>query len=237
MEPGGSAEPPDTVLVPLDPPTSRRDELIARIRTTVERLTALRRRAPGWAVLMFSAPAMDPVADHLTGAGVAHGGVATVTREVPTPEGHRTETIRYLEIDDAGTTPEGRIGFVEDLDPSLQTSRRQAHPNGALDVVGAVICAPDPASVRARYTSYLGDPRGAGVVVVGPSALGRMLPGEHVPTGPAIVACRVLVDDLARTRKCLLATGVDARPTPAGDLLLPARSGTGAAIVLTDGAE
>jgi hypothetical protein len=95
------------------------------------------------------------------------------------------------------------------------------HPNGAVDLVEAGVCVAEAelAAVQARYESYLDQPArtdgparvfdldGAALTLVADADLGTLLPGEHAPALPVIVACAVMVHDLAVTRKLLLDNG------------------------------
>jgi hypothetical protein len=184
---------------------------------------------------MFSSPDVDSAADRLTAAGVGHGGVNTVGRPVETPNGVRTEPVRYLEIDGA---PEGRIGVVADLDPEFQHTRHLDHPNGAQDLVEAVLCVPDGqlSPVRERYERYLGRPISAEgpVTLMAKADLPDLLPGEEPPVLPALVACTVTVPDVARVRALLKESGLPVRETGRGEPFVPAESALGVALIFRE---
>lgn len=243
--------PADTHLVPLEAPPEVLPLLVERIGETSADLAACLNRFQGLHILMFSSPAIDEAAARLTAAGVRHGGVNTVRRAAP--EGARTpvETVRYLEIDAQepggrpGTAPEGRVGLAADLDPDIQGARLLDQPNGAADLVEAMLCVEDqdlPAAQH-RYEAYLGRPArqagparvfdldGAVLTLVPGSALATVLPGEHPPALPALVGCTVAVHDLALTRDLLLRNGLPVRETPSGDMFVPAEAALGAAVI------
>ncbi|MFF6887802.1 VOC family protein [Streptomyces sp. NPDC012421] len=224
--------PSDTRIVPLQAPPETLPLVMSRIEETSARLAGWRDRFEGLHILMFSSPDIAAAADRLTAAGVGHGGVNTVGRPVETPDGVRTEPIRYLEIDGA---PEGRVGVVADLDPEFRPARRLDHPNGAQDLVEAVLCVPEGQLplVRERYERYLGHP----VLPEGPvtllttAGLADLLPGEVPPALPALVASTVTVPDLARVRGLLAENGLPVRETPRGELFVPAEAALGAALI------
>ncbi|MBQ0854716.1 VOC family protein [Streptomyces sp. BH-SS-21] len=242
--------PADTHLVPLEAPAEVLSLLVERIGETSANLSACLDRFQGMHILMFSSPAIDAAAERLTAAGVRHGGVNTVRRAAP--EGaDSVETVRYLEIDgegpDArpGTVAEGRVGFVADLDPDVQGARRLNHPNGAVGLVEATLCAADAdlAAVRQRYETYLGRPArqegpahvfdldGAALRLVTFSGLATALPGERPPALPAFVACTVAVQDLALASDLLRRNGLPVHETPSGDMFVPAEAALGTAVV------
>jgi catechol 2,3-dioxygenase-like lactoylglutathione lyase family enzyme len=243
--------PADTHLVPLEASPEVLSLLLERIGETSANLAACLDRFQGIHILMFSSPAIDEAAERLTAAGVRHGGVNTVRRTAPEGAKVSVETVRYLEIDgegpDAkpGTVAEGRVGFVADLDPDVQGSRCLNHPNGAVELVEAMLCVADPelAAVRRRYETYLGrsarqegpahvfDLDGAALKLVTSSCLATALPGERPPALPALVGYTVVVRDLALTRDLLRRNGLPVRETPSGDIFVPAYAALGTAVV------
>ncbi|WP_437111691.1 hypothetical protein [Streptomyces sp. enrichment culture] len=218
-------------------------------------------RFEGLHILMFSSPAIDAAADRLARAGVRHGGVNTVGRAAPPGAAAPVETVRYVEFDGdgpgdepgadrAGRTGEGRLGVVADLDPDIQGARDLAHPNGALELVEAVLCVADGGLATAvrRYETYTGRTAarrgaartlhldGAAVTVVPASGLAEVLPGERPAALPALVGYTVAVRDLSRTRALLQRNGIPLRATPRGDVLVPAAAALGAAIAFRQAA-
>ncbi|MEU7607661.1 VOC family protein, partial [Streptomyces sp. NPDC041003] len=233
VKPGSTAGlPPDTQIVPLQVPVEKLPLVLSRIETTSAQLNEWRERFEGLHILMFSSPDIDGAADRLKAAGVGHGGVNTVGRPVETPHGVRTEPIRYLEIDG---TPEGRVGVVADLDPEFQHTRHLDHPNGAQDLVEAVLCVPDEQLplVRERYERYLGRPLSAEdpVTLLTRSDLPDLLPGEVPPALPALVACTFAVPDIGRVRALLAESGLPVRDTARGEPFVPADAALGAALI------
>ncbi|UJW28571.1 VOC family protein [Saccharothrix sp. AJ9571] len=238
----GDRIPADAKLVPLQAPPEVVPRLVERVTATSAGLAAHLARFEGLHILMFSSPDIDAAAARLSAAGIGHGGVNTVKRPVETEAGIVAETVRYLEIDDPA---EGRVGVVADLDPDIQGTRQSAHPNGAQDLVGAVLCVADGEleNTTARYGSYLDRPAspdgparvfgldGARLTIVPESGLAALLPGERPAARPALVACTVAVRDLDATGEFLRDNGIDPRRTPSGDLFVPAAEALGTAIV------
>ncbi|GGP96848.1 hypothetical protein GCM10010249_13960 [Streptomyces roseolilacinus] len=243
--------PAGTHLVPLEAPAEVLPVLVERIGETSANLVRCLDRFQGLHILMFSSPALDEAAARLTATGVRHGGVNTVRRPAPRGAGIPVETVRYLEIDGdepaagPGAVAEGRVGVVADLDPDVQGARRLDHPNGAVELVGAVLCVADPetTAVRQRYEAYLGrsarqegparvfDLDGAALTLVPDSRLAAFLPGERPRALPALVGYTVVVRDLAATCDLLRRNGLPARETPSGDVFVPADAALGTAVV------
>lgn len=243
--------PAGTRLVPLDAPAELLPRLVERISETSAGLAACLDRFQGLHILMFSSSDIDAAAARLTAAGVRHGGVNTVRRAAPPGAGTPVETVRYLEIDGdgsgagPGSVAEGRVGLVADLDPDVQGARHLDHPNGAVDLVEAVLCVADRelAAVQQRYETCLGRPArpegparvldldGAALTLVPDSGLAALLPGERPAALPALVGCTVAVRDLSLTRDLLRRNGLPLRETPSGDLFVPAEAALGTAVV------
>ncbi|MFD8012550.1 VOC family protein [Streptomyces sp. NPDC058955] len=236
VKPGNAAGlPPDARIVPLQAPPEKLPLLMSRIEETSAQVSGWCARFEGIHILMFSAPDVDGTAARLTAAGVGHGGVNTVGRPVETPDGIRTEPVRYLEIDG---TPEGRVGVVAELDSAFQHTRQLDHPNGAQDLVEAVLCVPDGELplVRERYERYLGRPISAvgPVTLVTKAELSDLLPGEEPPALPALVAGTVAVSDISRARALLAENGLPVRETGRGELFVPAEAAFGAALIFRE---
>lgn len=243
--------PPGTRPVPLEAPAEVLPVLVRRIGETSANLARCLDRFQGLHILMFSSPDIDEAAARLTAAGIRHGGVNTVRRAAPPGAEAPVETVRYLEIDGSGpgagpgAVAEGRVGVVADLDPATRDAGRLGHPNGAVGLVGATLCVADleMAAVRQRYETYLGrtarqegpvqvfDLDGADLTLVPDAHLADFLPGERPPALPALVACTVLVRDLAVTGDLLRRSGLPVRETPSGDIFVPAEAALGTAVV------
>ncbi|MFM9368467.1 VOC family protein [Streptomyces sp. Da 82-17] len=238
--------PRDTRTVPLQAPPEKLPVLQSRIEATSARLADWRGQFEGLHILMFSSPDIDGAADRLTAAGVGHGGVNTVGRPVETPDGQRTETVRYLEIghgeggEAAHEPPVGRIGVVADLDPDFQHLRHLDHPNGAQDLAEAVLCVADDQLpfVRERFERYLGRPvdidADAPLTLVRVTDLPDLLPGEQPPALPALIACTVTVPDTARVRALLEENGLPVRETGRGEPFVPAAAALGTALIFRE---
>ncbi|MGY6654813.1 VOC family protein [Amycolatopsis sp. TRM77291] len=248
VDPGGHV-PADARLVPLQAPPEVLPTLVERINATSANLADCLERFEGLHILMFSSSDIDVSAARLTTAGVRHGGVNTVRR----PAGTEVETVRYLEIDGVrpGVEAEGRIGVVADLDPRIQATRLADHPNGAVGLVDATLCTADADldAVQERYERYLGrvprkegvsrvfDLDGATLTLVPASGLSVLLPGEHAPALPALVACTVAVKDLAATKHLLRENEIPLLRTPSDDVFVPATAALGAAIAFRQAVE
>jgi catechol 2,3-dioxygenase-like lactoylglutathione lyase family enzyme len=242
VKPGEAGRvPAEATIVPLQAPPELLPTVVGQIESTSARLATYLDRFEGAHILMLSAPDVSAVAARLTAAHVRHSGVNTVQRPVQTPAGTRVESIHVLELDDADV-PEGRVGVVGDLDPDIQGTRVLDHPNGAVELVGATVCAADVDAVLARYETYLDRPagsdgvfdlNGATLAVLSPSDLDAILPGEQPAALPAIAAYTVAVTDLAGTAEVLRGNGVPHRPTVRGDLFVPAEAALGAAVVFS----
>ncbi|MFE8992916.1 VOC family protein [Streptomyces collinus] len=245
--------PEDAHLVPLQAPASQLPLLLERISETSAGLAVMLSRFEGLHILMFSSPDIDATATRLASAGVGHGGVNAVRRPVETSSGIRTELVRYLEIDSDGpgtgpgngSTTEGRVGAVADLDADIQGSRLLDHPNGAVDLIEVLLCVAEAelTLVQARYENYLGRPAradgpvrafdldGAALTLVPDTHLTALLPDERPAALPAFVAYAVAVRDLAVVRDLLKEEGIPLRESPSGDLFVPAAAALGTAIL------
>jgi hypothetical protein len=235
------AVPPDgsATLVPLDVPPGALDRVRTGIAESTARLRAALGRSEGVHILVLRTADADAAAERLSAAGVPHDGVQRLRR--PGADGG-SQPIGFLELDSApGRSPEGRLALAEDLTGGGGVE----HPNGAVDLVESILCVPDAElddHVR-RYERYLDRPaRGTGAVralhldddrvtIVAGSGLGAVLPGEPTPPGPAFVGYAVTVHELDATDRRLAAAGFPVRPTPGGDLFVPAAAALGTAVV------
>lgn len=149
-----------------------------------------------------------------------------------------------------GAAGEGRLGVVADLDPDIQGARHLDHPNGALELVEAVLCVDDGGldTAARRYATYTGrtarrlgpartlDLDGAAVTLVPASRLADLLPGERPAALPSLAGYTVAVRDLAHARALLHRNGLPVRDTPRGDVLVPSAAALGAAIAFRQAA-
>lgn len=238
----GARVPADARLVPLQAPPDVLPTLLERINATSANLAACLERFEGLHILMFSSSDIDATAARLSAIEVRHGGVNTVQR----PAGGQVETVRYLEIDGVrpGMEAEGRIGVVADLDPRIQATRLAHHPNGAVGLVDATLCAADTEldGAQARYERYLGrtpraegparvfDLDGATLTLVPASGLATRFPGEQPAALPALVACTVAVRDLTATKNMLQDNEIPLRQGAHGAVFVPATTALGVAI-------
>jgi catechol 2,3-dioxygenase-like lactoylglutathione lyase family enzyme len=247
----GDQVPAGAKLVPLQAPAEVLLKLLERIAATSANLGICLERFEGLHILMFSSPDIDAAAARLTESGIGHGGVNTVRRPVETESGIVAESVRYLEIDSGlagarpGTVAEGRVGVVADLDPHIQGTRQSDHPNGAVDLVEAVLCVADSelAAARTRYQAYLHrrartdgqaqvfDLDDARLILVPESGLATLLPGERPAAVPALSAYTVAVRDIATAQDVLRDNGIPLRRTASGDLFVPSAEALGTAII------
>ncbi|MDC3960703.1 VOC family protein [Polyangium jinanense] len=245
----GDHIPADAKLVPLQAPADVLPKLVERIATTSASLAVCLERFEGLHILMFSSPDIDAVATRLTASGIGHGGVNTVRRPVETETGTVVETVRYLEIDTRpGSVAEGRVGVAAELDSHIQGARQSDHPNGAVDLVEAVLCVADSelAAAQARYQDYLDRPirtdgpaqvfdlDNARLTLVPESGLATLLPGEQPAALPALVAYTVAVRDIAATQNLLRDNGIPLRRTASGDPFVPSANALGTAIIFRE---
>ena len=237
---GEEGEPdPSAALVPLDVPPDALERVRAGIAGSTARLRAALARAEGVHILVLRTADADAAAERLAAAGVAHDGVQRLRRS---GADGAAQPIGFLELDSApGRSPEGRLALAEDL----AGGDRVEHPNGAVDLVEAILCVPgaELADHVRRYERYLDRPaRGTGAVrtlhldddrvtIVAGSGLDEVLPGERTPPVPALVGYAVTVRELDATGRRLAAAGFVVRPTPAGDLVVPAAEALGTAVV------
>ncbi|WP_246001882.1 VOC family protein [Allorhizocola rhizosphaerae] len=246
----GQPVPDEAHLMPLKVPADRLPGLLAAVRGAVANLTVCLNRFQGMHILIFDSADLDRVATRLAAAGVGHGGVHAIQRPIETADGIRMVPARYLEINsdepDAprGLLPEGRVGVAENT--TVLGQRRLEHANGAIDLVGCMMCVPDDAlsDFEHRYETYLGcaaDRNGpvrtfgldgdATVSLVAASALPDVLPGEHPPFIPAFVAYTISVHDIAQTERHLRAATVPYTKGRKGELVVPAGEALGAAVI------
>jgi hypothetical protein len=193
----------DALLVPLEVPPDARARAAEGIAATTARLAAALDRFEGLHILVFEVPDADVVARMRGAGGVPLG---------------------FIEIDEGGS-PEGRLAAAEPLGEGAVD-----HPNGAVDLVGPVLCVGDDdlAAVEGRYERYVGrtatprgparvfDIDGAEVVLVPARAVDDPLPGERPAALPSFVASVVTVLDLGATAGLLERAGVPVRKSAAG---------------------
>ena len=236
--------PRDASLVPIRVPA----DALPRVRASIEDAIAVLRsclaRFQGMHILVFEAPALDAVAGRLDASGIGHGAVQTVQLEIDTEAGRTTVPVRSMEIAAEGV-PEGRLAVAEPPLPDVLRTRRVEHPNGAWDLVEAMLCVEgaDVANVARRYETFTGrtarrngptrvvDLDGATVTIVPDSDLEGVLPGEQAPGLPAFVAYAVEVRDLDATRRYVQRNGFPVNVLPSGDVFVPAAAALGAAVI------
>jgi hypothetical protein len=160
---------------------------------------------------------------------------------------------RLLELDSddpkepgSGRVPEGRIAIAENPAAELlQAQLYMDHPNGAVDLVGCVLCVAEAAlpEVERRYEKYTGrraridgptrvfDLEGSQLTLVADAELAAILPGERAPALPAFVAYAVAVREVGVARKLLEENGFSLGVSASGDIFVPAAAALGAAVI------
>ena len=106
--------------------------------------------------LVFKTFDSDGTFAALQGAGVAALPPQEFSRPVEMPGGARDAAFRTVRLE-RDAAPAGRLFFCHHLTPELvwqDTVRR--HPNGALGILRAVICATDPATLGALFARMFG---------------------------------------------------------------------------------
>jgi hypothetical protein len=232
-------------LVPLQVPPAMLERIVNTIRRTIATISACLSRFEGLHILVFQTSDVKASAAQFEKDGVRHSGANVVQRQIDTTDGVRMVPVHALEID-GEPVPEGRLAIAENAPVDiLRIQSHMNHPNGALDLVGAVLCVPDPELdvYVSRYQRYLGRPARADgatrvfdmersqVTLVPVSNLSSFLPRETAPAPPAFVAYAVAVEDLDATKKLLAGNGLLVAKTTSGDLFVPAKSALGAAVI------
>src|SRR5215213_7240749 len=236
--------PNDASLTPIRVPADALPRVRAAIEDTIAVLRACLARFQGMHILVFEAPALDAVASRLDASGIGHGAVQMVQLETDMDAGRSTVPVRSMEIAGAGV-PEGRLAVAEPPPPDVLRTQHVDHPNGALDLVEAMLCVEgaDVEVVARRYETYTGrstrrngpmrviDLDGATVTIVPGSDLESVLPGERASGLPAFVAYAVEVRDIDATRRHVQRNGVPLNVLPSGDVFVPAAAALGAAVI------
>ena len=215
------------------------------IQRTVAKISASLARFEGLHILVFGTTDADSTLSRFDASGVGHSGVTAVQRPIDTLSGQDTAPVRVVEID-REAVPEGRLAVAEN--PDAQTPRAQAclnHPNGAVDLVEAILCVPDAQieQYAERYRRYTGcaarendavqlfDLEQSRVTLVPAGVLDTLLPGATAPPPPAFVGYAVAVRDLASARTLLESNGLPVHEAPTGDIFVPGDAALGATVV------
>ncbi len=112
---------------------------------------------PGLNGIVFKTYDADELYARLHAAGVPVMPVQAFSRPVETPAGPRDASFRTVRIE-RDASPAGRLYFCEHLTPALVwDDTLMRHPNGAVGVKRAVICARDPAIPLALFARMFGD--------------------------------------------------------------------------------
>jgi catechol 2,3-dioxygenase-like lactoylglutathione lyase family enzyme len=245
----GGIIPDDAHFISLSAPPAALSRIIDSIRRTVATISRCLARFEGTHILVLSSSDVNAAAARLDQGKVGHGGINTVQRPVETSAGTQLIPVRLLEIDDEQVS-EGRLAFAENpLSDTLQAQIHTDHPNGAIELVEAILCVEDGEldACVARYRHFLGiEPRtegfaevfdlgGGQISIIPESRLTDLLPGEALPSLPGFAGYAVTVHNLSVTRGHLEACGFPVIETKKGDIFVPAASLLGTAIIFRQG--
>jgi Glyoxalase-like domain len=236
----------DATLVPLQAPPEVLERLTEEIAQTAGRISQALDRFEGLHILVFGTADADATVVRLEAEGVARGPVNRLTRPVVTGTVTKHVSIGFVEIDsEPDLSPEGRLALAEDGPVNSAPLAARDHSNGAVELVGSVLCVEDGAlsDYERRYTRYLQRPArragplrifdldNSGVMIIPNSAIESVLPGEVPPELPAFVAYGLAVQEPAATRAVLERAEFPVRRSPWGGIFVPASAALGAAII------
>jgi hypothetical protein len=229
---------PGVDIAPLEVPDHALAGVSAAVARTARGLAERLGAGEGLHVLVWETADADGEARRLDRLGVEHGGVQRLRR----PGGDSGVPVGYLEVDP--DAPEARLSAAE------PTPGRSAavHPNGAVALVGAVMCVPPGRLSRteARYERYLdrtARTRGAARVFdlgraelslvegADPRASGSG-PGRPPSRAAALTSVTVSVTDLDAVAARWADQGIPARATADGGLRVDPRWARGAELRL-----
>ncbi|MFE3461680.1 VOC family protein [Nocardiopsis aegyptia] len=234
---------PGVDITPLEVPDHALAAVSAAVAGTARRLAERLEAGEGLHVLVWETGDADGEARRLERLGIGHGGVQRLRRPGGDGDdggdgGDGGVPVGYLEIDP--DAPEARLAAAE------PTPGRAAavHPNGAIALVGAVMCVPSGAlaETEARYEGYLdrtARTRGAERVfdlgtaeialverpAAEPSGSG---PRRPAPPRPALTSVTVSVADQDAVGARLADQGIPARAAADGALSVGPRWAHGA---------
>lgn len=237
--------PEDARPVPLHVPPAALPGVVASIERTLAQVSASLARLEGLHIVVFQTEDADASVRRFDLVGVGHGDAYTVQRPGDSGTGQTTIPVRLVEID-AEDAPEGRLAVAENPSTAAHPVRPDLqHPNGAVDLIEAMLCVADAEIDRyvQRYQRYLGRPgRNVGptrvfalqhacVRIVPVSALGAILPGQSAACLPAFAAYAVAVHDLAATRTLLEGNGLPVCEASDQSIFVPASAALGASVI------
>lgn len=235
----------DAQPIQIQVPPAALPRVIESIERTIAKISASLARFEGIHILVFQTKSADESTTRFDKIGVGHSGVNMVQQHIESATGPQTVPMGIVEIDKEDV-PEGRLAVAENRSAEMiQTKPPLQHPNGAVDLVEAILCLVDEEieTYVERYQRYLGsvarrdgatyifDLQGSSVRLIPASTLKEILPGETAQALPAFVAYAVSVHDLDSTRKLLEENGLVVHTTTTGDIFVPARAALGAAII------
>jgi hypothetical protein len=164
------------------------------------------KRYEGLHVMHFGTEDIDTVRSRLIADGFDPSPVQPFQRQVEDVDGRRMMRAKRVAFPQE-RNPEGLFQIVQHETPELVLQPRYVrHPNGTRRLSEAILCVRNPEKVSMRYGGYagravercsdlyvvnLGDAR---LVIVDPSHLGSILPGETPPTLPYFAGLTVTAD-------------------------------------------
>ncbi len=152
--------PEDARPVPLHVPPAALPGVVASIERTLAQVSASLARLEGLHIVVFQTEDADASVRRFDLVGVGHGDAYTVQRPGDSGTGQTTIPVRLVEID-AEDAPEGRLAVAENPSTAAHPVRPDLqHPNGAVDLIEAMLCVADAEIDRyvQRYQRYLGRP-------------------------------------------------------------------------------
>lgn len=173
-----------------------------------EHLTRRLRRYAGLHLIAFGTASMEPEVARLREAGVPIANPIHLTRAVPAPGGAKQAGFDIAYIDEVAW-PEADFILIRHSNPALLWQQRLlGHANGARALVGVTVCVDDVGECRERIGQALGisqngrfQLKSAQLEIIAPAQLPNRFPGAPVPSSrPRVVAVRIEVEDLSRTR-------------------------------------
>ena len=244
---------PGVDIAPLEVPDHALAGVSAAVARTARRLAERLDAGEGLHVLVWETGDADGEARRLDRLGIEHGGVQRLRRPGGAGDeggagrggGEGGVPVGYLEVDP--NAPEARLAAAEPT-PGVSAA---VHPNGAVALVGAVMCVPPGAlpetearferyldrTARARGTARVFDLGEAELSLVEgtaaePPGSGQGGPRRPPPRRPALTSVTVSVADQDAVAARLADQGIPARAAADGGLSVGPRWAHGAELRL-----
>ena len=196
-------------------------------------------RREGLHILAFGSADAEASRTELTDAGFDVPPVQNASRHVEYGPNHGDARFCWFKVPDT-VGDEGFLCVVEQRTPDLvfQPPDR-GHPNGAVGVLGVVVCVQDADATRDRYVQLPGASSVEGhriwfgrqfIDLYNNAALAHVYPGAADIAGPALAGFAIEVKDLAVTQTYLEEQGVTAFSSEAGGIHTSPGDGCGAMV-------